>query len=435
MANIHSISLGCPKNRVDTENLLGSLSGVTSTADPARADCIFINTCGFIAPAVQESIRTILECAADKEEAPAAKRPLLVVAGCLVGRYGEAELAPDLPEVDLWLDTRDIAAWPEKLSQALGLPAPAPGPGRRLLSTPPSYAWLKISEGCNHRCSFCTIPVIRGPLASRPAADIIADAAALLSQGVKELVVVAQDTTAWGKERAAASRDDIRTLLDDLLPLQGLERLRLLYLYPAGLTRDLLTYLQAAGPPFVPYFDIPLQHAHPDILRAMGRPFALDPRPVIERVREFFPQAALRTTFITGFPGETEEAFQNLYDFISEVRFQHLGVFAYQAEEGTAAAALPGQIPETIKESRRETLMLLQQEISEELLAPLLGRRLPILVDSPHPEWPGLHTGRAWFQAPEIDGVTYISGPGVAPGALVEAEITETKEYDLVALV
>ena len=431
MIYVYSISLGCPKNRVDTEQLLGSIPGVTPVDTVQDATCVLINTCGFMAPAIQESVRAILDVARELEALPAAKRPLLAVAGCLVGRYGKECLAPDLPEVQLWLDNRELASWPGLLAKALGLPEPAAEAGR-LLSTGPSYAWLKISDGCDHKCSFCTIPAIRGAFHSTPAPVLVREAKNLLAQGVKELVLVAQDTTAWGRDLGV--KHGLQHLLEQLLPLDGLARLRIMYLYPAGLTRELLAFLQQAGPPFVPYFDVPLQHAHSEILSRMGRPFARNPREVVERIRDFFPQASLRTSLIVGFPGETEEHFETLRDFVLESRFQHMGVFAFQAEEGTKAGAMPGQVEDKVKEWRRDSLMMVQGEISEELLEQYVGQRLPILVDAPHPEWPGLHTGRAWFQAPESDGVTYISGPGVTPGALVDADITEAQTYDLVAL-
>lgn len=426
----YSISLGCPKNRVDTERLLGSLGkDITTVQAPDDADLIFINTCAFIQPAIEESVRTIVQLIADIEDA--SHRPLLVVAGCLVGRYGEKELAPELREVDLWLDNRELESWPSRLRQALKLPEEAPW--GRLLSTGPSYAWLKIGDGCRHACAFCTIPQIRGRLRSHPKEFLVEEATKALEQGVKELVLVAQDVTAWGAD--LGDKGGLRSLLDGLLPLSGLERLRLLYLYPSGITDSLLQYLQQARKPFIPYFDVPLQHAHPEILSRMGRPFAQDPRRVVERIRTFFPDAALRTTLIVGFPGETEAHYQELTSFIQEMRFQHLGVFAYQAEEGTPAAAMPDQKEEQVKEWRRDALMELQSDISAEWLAQVENERLTVLVDAPHSEWPGLHVGRTWFQAPEIDGITYISGPGVSPGALVDADIVECRDYDLVALV
>ncbi len=477
MLRIHSISLGCPKNRVDTERTLGSLGPIRLVDRPEDADCVFINTCGFIAPAVEESVRSIMDVLhrvqALDENAPrpggksrkasrpaGLERPLVVVAGCLVGRYGKKVLAPDLPEVDLLLDNRELERWPGHILAALARvkaewgskAAPAASalppssavlpPAGRLLSTGPSYAWLKISEGCRHACSFCTIPAIRGKLRSTPAGMLREEARLLLEQGVKELVLVAQDVTAYGRDlRSArgggpkdAANPGLRGLLEALLPLPGLARLRLMYLYPAGLTRDLLLFLKDAGSPFVPYFDIPLQHAAKGVLERMGRPFAGDPRRVVDNIRAVFPDAALRTSIITGFPGETEQDFATLADFVRETRFHHLGVFAYQAEEGTPAAAMEHQVPDREKQWRRDTIMDMQGEISEEILSSHVGQRLSVLVDAPHGEWPGLHVGRAWFQAPESDGITYISGPGVSPGALVDADIVESSVYDLTAL-
>ncbi|MFV0423811.1 30S ribosomal protein S12 methylthiotransferase RimO [Oleidesulfovibrio sp.] len=429
MISVYSISLGCPKNRVDTEWLLGVLGpDVTPVEEMEDADLVLINTCGFIGPAVEESVQVIVQAIADLEDVK--DRPLLAVAGCLVGRYGRAELAAELPEVDLWLTNRDMGDWPEMIGRALGVAVHVPPV--RLLSTGPSYAYLKVSDGCGHNCSFCTIPSIRGGLVSTPAEVLEAEARNLLSCGVKELIFVAQDVAAYGKD--LGMKHGLRSLLDRLLPLDGLERLRLMYLYPAGLNKELLTYLKDAGKPFVPYFDIPMQHAHPDVLSRMGRPFARNPREVVDRVREVFPDAALRTSIITGFPGETQEHYDHLTRFVQEVRFMHLGVFAYRAEEGTPAADMPDQVDEVEKDWRRDALMEVQADISEEILEGFTGEQMDVLVDAPHDEWPGLHVGRTWFQAPDIDGVTYISGPGVAPGAMVDAEIVEARTYDLVAL-
>ncbi len=427
----HSISLGCPKNRVDTERLLGSIGVPLVMVDaPEKASLVFINTCGFIEPAVQESIQAIAQAIADIEDLR--KKPLLAVAGCLVGRYSANILAPELPEVDLWLDNKQLDEWPTLMRAALNM-ADTPCTKGRLLSTGPSYAWLKISDGCRHKCSFCTIPAIRGKHSSIPADALVTEARQLLEQGVKELVLVAQDITAWGSDLGV--KHGLKSLLDELLPLAGLERLRLLYLYPAGLDQELLRYLKDAGKPFVPYFDIPVQHAHASVLARMGRPFAGNPREAIDRVREFLPDAALRTSLIVGFPGESDEHFDELLRFVRDVRFQHLGVFAYRAEEGTKAATMPEQIAEQVKEQRRHIIMEAQKEISEDWLAQFEGERLSLLVDAPHPDWPGLYTARTWFQAPEIDGITYVSGPEVEAGAIVEADIVECRDYDLVALV
>lgn len=443
MLKLYCRSLGCPKNRVDAERALGRLRLPFTTAErPDEADLIFINTCAFITPAVEESVRAVLEAAAH-----GAKPPLLAVAGCLVGRYGEAALAPDLPEVDLWLDNRELESWPARLEQlarkVMAPSQPAKKTDRncgnrelryaRLLSTPPSYAWLKIADGCDHACAFCTIPSIRGPFRSESAEDIAAEAELLLESGVRELILVAQDSSAWGRD--LSPRRDPRHLLERLLLLPGLARLRLMYLYPAGLSRELLGFLASAGPPFVPYFDVPLQHAALKTLSRMGRPFAAKPRAAVERIRDFFPEAALRTSLITGFPGESEDDFKELLAFVEEARFMHLGVFAYEAEEGTAAAGLPDQIPVALREERRGLVMEAQRRISRELLEAFRGLTLELLVDAPQPEWPGLYRARAWFQAPEVDGFTYLSGPDIAPGDLVQAEIVDlASDYDLSAL-
>lgn len=435
---IHTISLGCPKNRVDTEWMLGGFgSSFVNVAEPEGADVVLINTCGFIEPAVSESLQVILDMA--RHLADLDPRPSLVVTGCLVSRYGQ-DLRGELPEVDLFLEIgrqgelgqrlQELAALRENvrpgLESALGGFSAA-----RLLTTPPSFAYLKIAEGCDNRCRFCTIPSIRGPLVSRDEARILDDARRCLDQGRKELVLIAQDVTAYGRDRGQKA---LRGLLEKLAPLRGLEWMRLMYLYPAGLDGDLLRFLSELGKPFIPYFDMPLQHAHPDILASMGRPFQRDPRAVVEQVREFFPEAALRTTFIVGYPGETEERFRALESFVREARFMHLGVFPYYAEDGSEAALLPDQQPEEVKEERRDRIMQMQAEISEDLLAEFEGQELDVLVDRAHEEWPGLYEGRTWFQAPEVDGITYVSGDTVAPGKMVRAVIEEVKTYDLVAL-
>jgi tRNA-2-methylthio-N6-dimethylallyladenosine synthase/ribosomal protein S12 methylthiotransferase len=430
---IHTISLGCPKNQVDTEWMLGGFGpAFVNAASPEDADVVLVNTCGFIEPAVSESLQVILDTAgilADLDP-----RPPLVVTGCLVSRYGQ-DLRAELPEVDLFLEIArqgELLRRVRELLAARGGREPLPDfAPSRLLTTAPGFAYLKIAEGCDNRCRFCTIPSIRGPLASRPEADILDDAKRCLDQGRRELVLIAQDVTAYGRDRGQKA---LRGLLEKLAPLSGLAWMRLMYLYPAGLDRELLSFLRDLGRPFIPYFDIPLQHAHPDILASMGRPFRRDPRDVVEQVREFFPEAALRTTFIVGYPGETEERFAALESFAREARFMHLGVFPYYPEDGSEAAVLPDQLPDEVKEERHDRIMALQAGISEELLAEFEGQELEVLVDRPHEEWPGLYEGRTWFQAPEVDGITYVSGENVLPGRLVRAVIEEAKTYDLVAL-
>lgn len=429
---VYTVSLGCPKNRVDTERLLGVLGrGLVPVESPAGADLALVNTCGFIRPAVEESLETIVDVVRQVKES-AGPRPVVAVAGCLVSRYGKAELAAGLPEVDLWLGTRELAAWPGLIGAALGKKR-LDELGPRRISTAPGYAYLKVSEGCSHKCAFCTIPSIRGRHVSRPLDELEREARLLVEQGgVPELVIVGQDVTSYGHDLGL--KDGLKHLLDRLMPIKGLKWLRLMYLYPAGLTDGLLKHLASLGRPLLPYFDIPLQHAHPEILSAMGRPFAKDPSLVIDRVRRHFPEAALRTSLIVGFPGETDAHFKALKSFVERTRFQHLGVFPYHQEEGTRAAELPGQVPQATKTRRRNALMKLQERISAEALAELVGTRMEVLVEDESPEWPGLHVGRVWLQAPEVDGVTYVSGPKVKPGKIVLADIEQAQSYDLVAL-
>jgi len=425
---VHTISLGCPKNRVDTEMVLGALPFRTVPAEgPQSADLVLINTCSFIAPAVEESVSAILEAAeALRELSP---RPKLAVMGCLPARFGE-ELRRGLPEVDIWGLPTELDILPGRLAGAIG--AESHAPAGRLASTPKSYAYLKIAEGCDHACRYCTIPSIRGKLVSRPVAPLAEEARRLLDRGASELVVVAQDVTAYGRDLGL--KEGLKTLLEALLPLSGLKWLRLLYLYPSGVTENLLAFLAGAGRPFVPYFDIPFQHVHPEMLAAMARPKAADADVIVGRVRKYFPGAALRSTFIVGLPGEKKVHFDALLDFVNRARLHHVGVFPYHAEEGTRAAAMPGQVRRDVKARRLDAVMRAQQEISADILEACVGTEMEVLVDAPHGEWPGLHTGRTWFQAPEIDGVTYVSGPGVVPGAMVSATIEEAKDYDLVGL-
>lgn len=425
------VSLGCPKNRVDTEHMLGGLGADPLPVEHAdEADLVLINTCGFIRPAVEESIQTIFDAIGSALSADPV--PVIAVTGCLVSRYGD-ELAAEMPEVDVWLDTKSLDQWPEKIAQAMGR-HPAEYLTRKL-STGPGHAYLKVGEGCSHNCAFCTIPSIRGPHVSADLHKLLDEAEQLVEQGVPEIVVVGQDVTAYGSD--LDMENGLMELVSGLANIQGLEWLRLMYLYPAGLTDNLLSFLAEIGRPFLPYFDVPLQHAHPDVLRDMGRPFARDPRRVVDRIRRHFPEAALRTSIIVGYPGETDEHFKTLCDFVRDVRFHHLGVFAYQQEEGTPAAEMQGQVADGVKEERRRQLMAIQSDISAEILEAQVGENMEVLIQAPSGEWEGLFIGRTWFQAPEVDGITYVSsGPGglLHPGTIVKAEIYEAKTYDLVAL-
>ncbi len=445
---VHTVSLGCPKNLVDTERLLGAfgqglLPNMCPADSPEEADVVLVNTCGFIQPAVEEAVSVILGAAAALRDLE--PKPLLAVAGCLVSRYGKRELAAEIPEVDLWLDTTQVAEWAGLAARALGLVDKPKGAGakpaasenlplpRRRLSTGPGFAYVKVSEGCSRRCRFCTIPSIRGPHKSRDLDDLAVEARDLLDQGVSELVLVGQDLTAYGQDLGI--KDGFVRLMERLLPLKGLRWLRPMYLYPAGLTQAVLKFMATAGRPLLPYFDVPLQHSHPEVLKAMGRPFAQDPAKVLEAIREHLPEAAIRTSLIVGYPGETPAMFRHLLDFVEAAKFHHLGVFTYHPEDGTPAAKLPKQVGERTKRKRRDEVMALQAEISAEIMEGYVGKSLEVLVQAQHPEWPSLYTGRTWFQAPEVDGVTYVSGESISPGQMVMADIEEAKTYDLVALV
>ena len=426
---IFTRSLGCPKNLVDTENILGGFGALYEPAkDISKCHVVLINTCGFIRPAVEESLDVIFS--AHEEIKGLDNKPLLVVTGCLVSRYG-SWLENEIPEADIFAEIRQQGDLPGLILSRIGKHAPEKAFVRRI-STPRSYAFLKISEGCSNRCSFCTIPSIRGKLRSRPVDHIVKEAASLLDSGIRELIVVAQDSTAYGRDLGYGP--GLGGLINELGPMEGLKRLRIMYLYPSGLSRKLLEIMAESGGPFVPYFDVPFQHSHPDILKKMGRPFSDDPVSIIQRIRDVFPEASIRTTLIAGYPGETEEHFAHLLDFVKQAKFQHLGVFPFYSEEGTRAAGFAGQVSQEIKSKRTQIIMSAQKKISRAYLKSYVNKLLEILVDSPHSEWAGLFRGRAWFQAPDIDGMAYVSGPDARPGELVRARVQETRDYDLITL-
>ncbi len=425
---VYTISLGCPKNLVDTEKILGSIGDICAPISELKmADIVLINTCSFIKDAVEEAIDTILETI--EEIKTLDNKPKLIVTGCLVNRYYE-ELTKEIPEVDLFLEIekqhklRDIIARDILKKQ---------NSYKRFISTPPSYAYLKIAEGCNHRCSFCTIPSIRGGLKSFSENSIIDEARYILSTGRKEIVLVAQDVTSYGMD--LGDRKKLFNILGRLSKLQGLSWLRLLYLYPKGITRDFLKFLKDITPPFIPYFDVPLQHVCPEILKKMGRPFQVPAEKIIDLIREFFPDAAIRTSFIVGFPGEKDRDFEQLVNFVKNVRFTHVGVFSYSNEEGTLSSKYPDQVPEEIKEQRKQIIMEEQKSVSRDFLKTFKGKKLKILIDKKSDEWPTLYEGRPWFFAPEIDGLTYVSGEGVQPGDMVDVVIQETYDYDLSGII
>jgi ribosomal protein S12 methylthiotransferase len=429
------ISLGCAKNLVDSEQMVMQLvdMGFSVTGDAAEADLIVVNTCGFLKSAVEEAIEAILDAAGRKISG---KCRMLVVTGCMVQRYGK-KLMAELPEVDLFLGASHYHALRSAVESRLagnpgrlwiGRPASLDGGGAgRVISTGPHYAFLKIAEGCSNSCSFCIIPHLRGPLRSRNTEDILAEAARLGADGIKEINLIAQDTTAFGLDRG--DPEALPELLEKLDAAPGLRWIRLLYSYPDRITDRLLQTI-ANSSKIVPYLDIPVQHCSPGILKAMGRPAASFEK-TIDKIRSNIPGVALRTSIIVGFPGETRAEFKSLLKFMERVEFDHAGVFAYSPEAGTRAARLPGRPGGKTAESRRAALLELQRDISRRKLRLLVGRTLPVLIEGPHPESDLLIAGRLPTQAPEVDGGVIITEGCVEAGQVRMALITASHDYDL----
>ncbi len=447
METVHLLTLGCPKNLVDSELMLGALAnaGYEITTDPASAQVLIVNTCAFIEAAKKESIEAILEAAELKTKRPGRR---LVVAGCLAQRYG-AELESELPEVDILVGTGNFLDLPELLrrTEPPGLKSwysPEDGAvpylgGAHLLprsDTPRIVtgnffsSYLKVSEGCNHKCAFCIIPRIRGPHESRPPADLVRESRRLAEGGVRELNLIAQDLTAYGRD--LAPRSSLAELLASLNQIEALSWIRLLYCYPNFVTDTLLDAV-AELPKVVKYIDMPLQHADDTVLRTMRRERSGDAlRRLLDRIRKRVPQVALRTSFIVGFPGETEQAFFRLLDFVREQEFDRVGVFTYSHEEGTSAYGLPGQVPEREKRRRRARLMEVQAEISLRHNRALVGQVVQVLVESQMPGRATRMRGRTPWQAPEIDGMVVLRG-AAEPGEFVDAQVKQALTYDLVA--
>jgi len=421
--NVHLASLGCAKNLVDSERLLATLAsaGALVGAGPDEADVIIVNTCGFIAPAVEESIRTIAEYAA---LGTSGKPKTLIVMGCLPERFGD-ELRARLPDVDLIVGLHAHDA----IVKACGLSAGGPDEARLLL-TPAHTAYLRISDGCDNRCSYCTIPLIRGGLTSRSPGDILREAEDLMRGGVRELVVIGQDTTSYGTDLATPY--PVHRLLHDLSEIEELAWIRLLYTHPAHFSNELIAEY-AGNRKLCAYVDLPLQHLADDILRRMGRRVTQeDCISLIGRLRAQVPDVAVRTTFIIGFPGETDADFELLLDGVRALRFDHLGAFAYCAEPDTPAARYPDQVPSRVVEARLDELMAVQQEIVFENNEAALGRTVEVLLDEPAEE-DGVWVGRTQHQAPDVDSVTFVLGDGLSTGRIVTAELVGTEDYDLIA--
>jgi ribosomal protein S12 methylthiotransferase len=432
--SVHFRSLGCPKNLLDTEVMLGALAthGYAIAELLEDADVAVVNTCAFIESAREESVQAILEVADLRETG---RLRALIVAGCLPQRYG-AELARELPEVDAFVGTDAFPGLAGILDDALagrsrGVYVEAGAThlydhdSPRVLTGPRHSAYVKIAEGCDRICAFCAIPGIRGRFQSRRLDSVVAEAEQLARAGVREINLVAQDSTSWGKDLGPPEPGSARPRLDALLraldQVADLDWIRLLYVYPSAVSDALLDAL-AEGQRVLPYVDVPLQHASDRLLELMRRGTSRDrQRRLIERVRERVPNVTLRTTFIVGFPGESDRDFEELCDFVREVRFDRMGVFRYSDEEGTAAFDLPGKVSRSVARQRYRALCEIQQQIMGEDLAERVGSESPVLVDAIDPG--GQIRGRLPGQAPEIDGVVFLKG-SAEPGELVRARIT-----------
>jgi len=437
MKKMHLVSLGCAKNLVDSEMMLGTLElgGYEVVENPAEAELLIVNTCGFIRPAVEEAVDEILRLGEYKEADPAKK---LVVTGCLVQRYGK-ELQLELPEVDLFVGIDDeeriidlITGLDEKTGVVLQRPSRfiLNSTMPRRLSTPPFRSYLKITEGCDNRCTYCMIPSIRGVLRSRPIVDLVTEARALGEAGVRELTLIAQDLTAYGSDLGSST--NLVALLKVLLAETDIPWLRLLYLYPVSTSTELLQ-LMADHPRILPYLDIPFQHTSDAVLKKMGRRYGRqDLDELIKQIRSYLPDCALRTTMLIGFPGETEQNVAELLDCLQRWQLDHVGVFPFEAEDGSVAADFSDKVPEEEKQLRFQQVMELQAEISKNKLQQYVGREEVVLVEGLSRESDLLLEGRTRYQAPDIDGCVYINEGTANPGDIAKVRITEAHIYDLV---
>lgn len=435
---VHFVSLGCPKNRIDTETMLAGLpkAKYEMVGDADAADVVVVNTCAFVDSAKEESVNTILDMAGKKTDGTVEQ---LVVTGCLAQRYPE-ELAREIPEVDHFVGTNDLGLVTEILDGRTQTKVLVGNPDRRDFDwEAPRFnsvegghsAWLKIAEGCSNTCAFCIIPTLRGPQRSRSIRSVVKEAEWLAANGVKELNLVAQDLTAYGYD--LTPRLNLTALLEELVTVD-VQWIRLLYAYPRSFPKGLID-LMGREEKLVPYLDMPLQHISDPVLKRMKRgSTGKTIRRRIAELRAAVPNVSLRTTFISGFPGETEEDHQQLLEFVKEAKFERLGVFAYSREEGTPAHDLDGQLDDETKQRRLEEIMFAQRAISRAHNEAQLGAEVDVLIERYSEESDLVAIGRTAQQAPEIDGVTYVGlTDEVVPGAIVRARVTQVTDYDLAA--
>ena len=434
------VSLGCPKNLVDSERMLGKLSqdGYVLVPDADGADVVVVNTCGFIEPARQESLAVIREMLDLKKEG---KVGAVVVAGCLAERKKD-DLLKEVPDVDHIVGVfgreeisqvldRALAQRHEQRSLFRPAPVRAQEDTARLRITPRHYAYLKISEGCDRLCTFCAIPGMRGKHVSKPMEEVLREAQELIADGVRELILVAQDTTYYGTDLYGRVR--LAELLRELDNLDGLQWIRILYAYPIHFTDELIDTL-AGAKRVVPYLDLPLQHINDRVLRRMQRRVNRQgTEALLTKLRAAIPNLALRTTFIVGFPGETPAEFEELLAFVKAQRFERVGVFPYSLEPGTPAARLDGHLPEEAKQERRDRLMETQQHVAFEWNRRQVGRELDVFIDGHDPDIPNHLLARSYADAPDIDGLVRVKGKALRPGDLVPVKITAADGYDLIA--
>jgi ribosomal protein S12 methylthiotransferase len=433
---VHLVSLGCSRNRVDSEVMVGTLlrDGWRSVEEAEGADAVVVNTCGFIASAKEESIDTILSMAELKKTNPAMK---LIVTGCLTQRY-KTQLAKGLPEVDLFIGTDEFS----RIGELIDSPTSTTGAIHakrtnylynedmpRVNTLAAHSAYVKVAEGCQHNCAFCIIPAIRGKLRSRPVHSVVKEVMQLVDSGVQEINLIAQDLAAYGRETGDTN---LLELLRALVKIEDLRWIRLLYVYPENISDEFLEFF-AKEEKIVKYLDIPVQHGSNSLLKRMNRDVTREEIiATVKKLRAMVPTVAIRTSVMVGFPGETQEEYEDLKSLVKELKFEHLGCFTYSQEEGTVAGRMPDQIDESTKQERMAEIMEIQKDISREKLRRFVGKRIPVLVAGPSEESEFVWQGRMSVQAPEVDGLVYLNDGPVKAGQIQMVEITDSYEYDLV---